>query len=122
MSSRTSQRLFLRGRTVKAPENYTGLVDIRKAIDRTNLDIVQALGHCTDYVKAAPRFKTGGVATPAPERVVAMPPECVRWAKESGLDTPLVKGLFVQIIHRYTARQIKHWYQARGTARAGWRL
>lgn len=38
---------------MKTPEDCTGLADIREAIDRIDLDIVQALGRRMDYVKAA---------------------------------------------------------------------
>ncbi len=59
---------------MKTPEDCTGLADIREAIDRIDLDIVQALGRRMDYVKAASRFKASEAAIPAPERVAAMLP------------------------------------------------
>ena len=101
---------------MKTPEDCTGLADIREAIDRIDLDIVQALGRRMDYVKAASRFKASEAAIPAPERVAAMLPERARWAEENGLDAPFVGGLFAQIIHWYIADQIKYWRQTRGAA------
>lgn len=113
---RTSRRPFPRGCMMKTPEDCTGLADIREAIDRIDLDIVQALGRRMDYVKAASRFKASEAAIPAPERVAAMLPERARWAEENGLDAPFVEGLFAQIIHWYIAEQIKYWRQTRGAA------
>ena len=100
---------------MKTPEDCTGLADIREAIDRIDLDIVQALGRRMDYVKAASRFKgqRGGDSGTERRRDA---PQRARWAEENGLDAPFVEGLFAQIIHWYIAEQIKYWRQTRGAA------
>ncbi|TRX74492.1 isochorismate lyase [Pseudomonas mangiferae] len=101
---------------MKSPERCTGLPDIREAIDRIDLEIVQALGRRMQYVKAASRFKPDEASIAAPERVAAMLPERARWAAENGLDATFVEALFAQVIHWYIAEQIAYWRQTRGAA------
>lgn len=100
---------------IKTLEDCAGLTDIREAIDRTDLDIVQTPGHRMDYVKVVSRFRASEAAIPVPEWVIVMLPECARRVEENGLDVLFVKGLFTQVIHWYIAEQIKYRRQARGT-------
>lgn len=98
--------------TDPAPEDCSGLDDIRAAIDRRDRELVRLLGERAGYVCAAAAFKTNETAVRAPERHAAM--LALQWATDEGLDPDLVESLFRQLVEHFIAREIEGWQENQG--------
>ncbi|QXI32364.1 isochorismate lyase [Pseudomonas promysalinigenes] len=102
---------------MKAPNEVTGLNDVREAIDHLDQRIIECMGMRMLYVKSAAQFKPSLQSIPAPERVARMLPQRREWACQAGLDADYIEKLFAGIIDWYIAQQMDYWsIQQQGTA------
>jgi isochorismate pyruvate lyase len=90
--------MFENRSTIKTPEACETIDDVRHAIDVIDQNIVAALGHRFEYVKAIMRFKSTEDDVRAPERYQAVMQQRRIWAEEAGLDPAVIEQIYTDLI------------------------
>jgi isochorismate pyruvate lyase len=93
----------------KKPNECQTVVDIRKEIDRIDLNIIRAIGERQHYVIAAAAFKANPTEVAAPERFAAMLQARREWAEQEGLSPDAIESLFRDLVNHFIAEEHAHW-------------
>ena len=94
---------------MKKPEACGDLSEIRSAIDRIDMQLIDLISARAGYVKAAAKFKADTGAVKAPERVRKMLEERKQWAREHQLDPGFVEKIFTGMIDYFIDGELKQW-------------
>ena len=94
---------------MKTPEDCTGMLDIREAIDTLDRQVIDLIGRRAAYVRAVAKFKTGEADVRAPKRQEAMLEERRRWAEEEGLSPEVIENIYRDLISYFVNREIEDW-------------
>lgn len=92
-----------------APENCTGMKDIRLEIDNMDRDIIAMLGKRFEYVKAASKFKTSETSVRSPERFKAMLQKRREWAKAEGLNPDAIEKMYCDLVNQFIEEEMEKW-------------
>lgn len=95
----------------KAPEECTGLQDIRAEIDRLDREVIAALGQRFAYVKAAAKFKTSEASVKDSKRFLAMLEQRRKWAAAEGLNPDVIEKLYRDLVTHFIEEEWKQWQQ-----------
>ena len=91
---------------LKPPNECNSIEEIREAIDEIDHEIVAAIGHRFEYVKAIMRFKSTAEDVRAPQRYQAVLQQRRKWATEEGLDPDVVEKLYRDLIDYFIAHEM----------------
>jgi isochorismate pyruvate lyase len=92
---------------MKAPDECTSIEDVRQAIDAIDREIIDALGHRFQYVKAITRFKKTEAEVRANERYQAVLQARRQWADDAGLDPDVVEQMYRLLIQYFIDEELK---------------
>lgn len=92
---------------MKAPDECTSIEDVRQAIDAIDREILDALGHRFEYVKAITRFKKTEAEVRAQERYDTVLQARREWAAERGLSPDVVEQMYRLLIEYFIDEEMK---------------
>ncbi len=106
-ASRSRQRKPSMPKPMKEPNECASIEDVREAIDAIDRDIVDALGHRFQYVKAITRFKKTEAEVRANDRYQAVLQARRQWAEEVGFDPDIVEQMYRLLIEHFIEEEMK---------------
>lgn len=92
---------------MKEPNECTSIEDVREAIDAIDRDIIGALAHRFQYVKAITRFKKTEAEVRATDRYHAVLRARRQWAAEAGLNPDVVEQMYRLLIEHFIEEELK---------------
>jgi len=98
----------------RAPEDCSGLDEIRAEIDHLDQAVIALLGKRFKYVLAAAKFKASQASVRAPERFKAMLLQRREWAAAEGLNPDAIEKMYSDLVNHFISEEMKHW-QTRST-------
>ncbi|WP_320826149.1 isochorismate lyase [Reinekea sp.] len=97
-----------------APDDCSGMEDIRYEIDALDRDIIILLGKRFKYVKSAAKFKTSEATVRAPDRFEAMLAQRRGWAAAEGLSPDAIEKMYRDLVDYFVKEEMTRW-QAEST-------
>ena len=92
---------------MKAPDECTTIEDVRQAIDAIDQEILDALAHRFEYVKAITRFKKTEAEVRANERYQIVMQARRQWASERRLDPDVIEQMYRLLIEHFIDEEMK---------------
>ncbi len=98
---------------MKPASQCESMTEIRAEIDALDQQIIQNLGKCFEYVKAASKFKTSETGVRAPERFKAMLLQRREWAQQNGLSADVIEKMYTDLVNYFIEAELQTWKEKR---------